>query len=600
MNNKVKTSLMALGLGLGVFSVGFVVNTGASISASVFVQEENNEKTKLYKLFDDEVALQKAHQANGGEFDINNQFVDQSPAGHLARLNDQKLLLDRLNGIDPSTLSKEDQLNYNLFEFVMSHRVTQAEFKPYRIPFLADSGFFIRMASQVERKPFKTVEDYNNYLAWLDQLPAYVDQHIDNMKQGISDGFTMPRIILDGIKGTIDAYANANVDGSVYFAPFKSIPGNFSAEDQAAILEKGKAGVAGKALAASKKLADFFTNTYMPAARKTLGAKDLPGGSDYYKYLVTFFTTMDITPKEVHDLGLSEVKRIRGEMEAIIKRVGFKGSFKEFLTFLRTDKQFYATSKRDLLKEASYISKRIDAAMPRFFKTLPRKPYGVRAVPDEIAPNYTTGRYWGSRSETTPGYFMVNTYAVDKRPLYALPSLALHEGVPGHHHQNAISGELENMPTFRSRTRAHAFGEGWGLYTETLGEEMGIYETDYERFGKLTYEMWRAGRLVVDTGMHFFGWSRQDAVNLFLENSALNPHNINTEVDRYIAWPGQALAYKMGELTILRLRKKAEDALGDKFDIRTFHDAILAKGSMPMNLLEAQIDDFIADSLKAK
>ncbi|MCK5040906.1 MAG: DUF885 domain-containing protein, partial [Sphingomonadales bacterium] len=360
---------------------------------------------------------------------------------------------------------------------------------------------------------------------------------------------------------------------------------NFSDDDRVRIMASGRQAVMSNVMPAMQKFHDFFTTSYIPQARQSLGIRDVPQGEEYYKFLVGYYTTLDITPEEVHELGLSEMARIKAAMEEIIIEVGFEGSFAEFLEFMRSDEQFYATSPEQLLKEAAWIAKRIDGVLPGFFGKMPRMPYGVRAVPDDLAPNYTTGRYWGAtKGGIYGGFFMVNTYALDKRPLYNLPALALHEGVPGHHLQIALGEELEGVPDFRLDLYPHAFGEGWGLYSEKLGEEMGIYQTPYERFGRLTYEMWRAGRLVVDTGMHYMGWTRDEAVQLFVENSALSTHNINTEVDRYISWPGQALAYKMGELTIIRLREKAENVLEEKFDIRDFHDAVLANGGIPLNV----------------
>lgn len=603
-----KTVLKAttLGLSLAVSSVALTSGFGGDMVAYAQQDIKQDMAAQLHQLFKDEEDHRQAKNAPIGDDVVLAEaqlLTDVSPAAYEKEMAAQKAFWQRLQTIDRSALSEADQLNYDLFQFLIHHRINNASYDGWRMPFLSDSGFFMSTASSVERMRFNNKRDYDIYIAKMAQLPAQFDQYIANMNQGIADGWTMPRIILDGVygvlKNTRDA-ANAADASNPFMVPFFKEKPKFMSDADWQAVQSQKGDVLANVSGAYNHLDDFFKNTYMPSARTTIGARDLPGGADYYRDMVKFYTTLDITPEEVHQIGLNEVKRIRGEMDEIIKKVGFKGSFKEFVTFLRTDPQFYATSPRDLLKEASYIAKRIDAQMPRFFKTLPRKPYGVRAVPDNIAPNYTTGRYWGTRSETEPGYYMVNTYALDKRPLYALPSLSLHEGVPGHHHQNALVGEQPDVPSFRGQVRAHAFGEGWGLYTEKLGIEMGIYEDDYEQFGRLTYEMWRAGRLVVDTGMHFMGWTRDQAVNLFVENSALSLHNINTEVDRYISWPGQALAYKMGELTILRLRQKAEDALGEKFDIRSFHDAILVTGSLPMAILEQKIDRWIADQQAAE
>lgn len=338
----------------------------------------------------------------------------------------------------------------------------------------------------------------------------------------------------------------------------------------------------------------FFEEEYYPNAKETIAAYDFPEGKAYYQNQLKLYTTLDMSPDEIHEIGLSEVKRIRAEMEQVIKDSGFEGSFAEFLEFLRTDPQFYAKTPEELIKEASYISKRMDHKLPQFFGKLPRQPYGVVPVPEAIAPKYTTGRYSGAPLDSTrAGEYWVNTYALDKRPLYNLEALTLHEAVPGHHLQTALAKELEHLPNFRQNTYISAFGEGWGLYSEKLGLEAGFYQDPYSNFGRLTYEMWRAIRLVVDTGMHTKGWTRDQAIKMMEENTALSTHNVRTEIDRYISWPAQALSYKLGELKILELRAKAEKELGQDFDIRKFHDAILANGSIPLSVLEDQIEQFI-------
>ena len=353
-------------------------------------------------------------------------------------------------------------------------------------------------------------------------------------------------------------------------------------------------------LPAYRDLLAFMDEEYVPAARDELGISSVPNGRAQYQALVRFHTTLDTSPEEVHQRGLAEVARIRGEMEEIIEEVGFEGSFAEFLDFLRTDPQFYATSEEELLMHASWIAKRADDALPRFFGRLPRLSYGVRPVPASMAPTYTTGRYWpGSMENGVAGGYMVNTYNLSQRPLYNLPALTVHEAVPGHHLQIALSQELEDVPDFRRNTYITAFGEGWGLYTEFLAEEMGLYTTPYERFGRLTYEMWRACRLVVDTGIHYMGWTRDQAEACFLENSALAPHNIRTEVSRYISWPGQALAYKTGEMLMRDLRIRAEERLGTHFDIREFHDELLSEGAVPLGYLEDRTEAWIEETLAA-
>jgi uncharacterized protein (DUF885 family) len=358
----------------------------------------------------------------------------------------------------------------------------------------------------------------------------------------------------------------------------------------------GREAIAGAVVPAYRALLEFFTKEYLPGARATIGASELPDGRRYYAWLVRRYTTLDVTPEDVHAIGEREVSRIRGEMDGVIRDVAFQGRFADFLELLRTDPRFYAKTPEELLEKASRIAKRIDGALPSLFKRLPRQPYGVEPVPPDLAPKYTGGRYVGAPLDgTRAGTYWVNTYALETRPLYTLEALTLHEAVPGHHLQIALAKELEGLPAFRRYGYVNAFGEGWGLYSEHLGLEAGFYTDPYSNFGRLTYEMWRACRLVVDTGIHAMGWTRPQAIDYMAANTALSLHEITTEVDRYISWPGQALAYKMGELKIRELRAKAEEALGSRFDVRAFHDAVLANGSVPLGVLEEQIDAFIAE-----
>ena len=527
--------------------------------------------------------------------DYNDRLPDISPAAQ-GRYQQQDLaFLQRLDAIDRAGLPAEEQTNYDLFRFVVGHRTTLAKYRPYRIPILSDSGFHMGVQRMYESMPFKTVADYEQYLSRLKALGPYFEQNIANMRDGIADGFTQPQVILEDIVPSIAGAIVEQPDSSIFFTPFQKIPGHFSATDTERLQQAGRRAIGDTVIPAYREFLRFFTDEYIPQARSTLGASAFENGRAYYEDLTRYFTTLDdATPEGIHELGLREVERIRAEMEDIIRQVEFDGTFAEFIEFLRTDPQFYVDDPKQLLKEASYIAKKVDGQMPAFFRTLPRLPYGVRAVPDDIAPNYTTGRYWGAPiGGTRGGYYMVNTYALDKRPLYTLAALTVHEGAPGHHHQGALRQEIEGVPEFRRAFYPHAFGEGWGLYTEKLGIEMGIYETPYDHFGRLSYEMWRAVRLVVDTGMHYKGWSRKQAQDFLADNSALSLHNVRTEIDRYISWPGQALAYKMGELKILELRARAERELGEKFDIRDFHDAILMTGGVPLDMLEQEIERFI-------
>ena len=491
-------------------------------------------------------------------------------------------------------MSGDKRLNYNLLGFVLKQRQRLMPFDQARIPFTNDSGFFNQMSYISRQTNFATIDDYEAYAARLSQLPFYFAQHKANMRRGITTNMTASAEIIPGIIEVVEKLGTGDAKNHSFFKPFMTFPDTISDEDQSRLTALGEAAITNSVLPAYQDLKDFLSTEYLPNARQTVGIGTTSEAREYYRALVRYFTTLDLSPDEVHQIGLDEVARIRSEMDKIIIGLNFEGSFADFLNFLRTDPQFYATSEEQLLKEAAWIAKQLDGKMPEFFGTLPRLSYGVMAVPAEIASNYTTGRYWGGNPEQhRAGNYVVNTYDLKQRPLYNLPALTAHEGVPGHHHQIALGQELKNVSRFRQSLYPNAFGEGWGLYAEKLAGEMGIYKTPYEKFGQLTYEMWRACRLVVDTGMHWKGWTREQAEACFFENSALAPHNIKTEVERYISWPGQALAYKIGELKIIELRKRATQTLGNKFDLRDFHDEVLKDGGMPLDLLEAKIDRWI-------
>ncbi|MEX2126357.1 MAG: DUF885 domain-containing protein [Woeseia sp.] len=556
----------------------------------------------LKALFDDEWTTQLARDplfaSSMGVSDYNDSLPVDPPANHQRFLEEDLVFLERLETIDLSTLNDDDRLSYDLFSFIVRSRTTLAKYKPYLIPILSDGGFHMRVQRMYEAMPFATVQDYENYLSRLNQVAPYFDQNIANMREGLRVGMSQPKAILDGIEpsiaGPIADIANSAED-SIFFTPFKSMPDHFPDGERERLRAAGITAIEDVVRPAYERFLNFFNEEYKPGARDELGTSMLPDGEAYYAELVKYFTTLDeATPEGIHSLGLKEVARIRAEMDAIIRQVEFDGSFAEFIEFLRTDRRFYVEEPKDLLKEASYIAKKIDGQMPAFFRTLPRSPYGIRAVPDDIAPNYTTGRYWGAPvGGRRGGYYMVNTYALDKRPLYEIAALTAHEAVPGHHHQGALRQEIEGAPDFRRDFYPHAFGEGWGLYAEKLGIEFGIYETPYDHFGRLSYEMWRACRLVIDTGIHSQGWTREQAQKYLAENTALSLHNVRTEIDRYIAWPGQALAYKMGELKFLELRARAESQLGAAFDIRDFHDAVLLSGGLTLNVLDSLVDRYI-------
>lgn len=501
--------------------------------------------------------------------------------------------LSELNTLSIESLSQEDQLSYKLFQFVLQENIKDYEFKTHYNPILSDAGFHNDLIYRV--RPITSIKDAKEHLTLLRAIPLFVSQNIALIQKGIEAGISQPKVIFKGYENTYEQHITKNAEDNFYFQPFIELPPTFSTKIKDSLTAEAKQVITQEVVPAFQEIKHFFEKDYLPHTRENIGVSSTPNGAAYYKNRIAFYTTLPLTAEEIHQIGLTEVKKIRAAMEAIIAEVGFKGSFADFFTYLRTDSRFYAKSPEELLMRARDISKRLDEQLPRYFKTLPRKPYGVAPVPEAIAPKYTGGRYIPTEPESSdPGYYWVNTYNLSSRPLYVLPALSAHEAVPGHHLQMALNAELpKSIPAFRRNLYLSAYGEGWGLYTESLAAEMGIYTTPYERFGQLTYSMWRACRLVVDTGIHAFGWSREKAVAFMAENTALSLHEINTEVDRYISWPGQALAYKIGELKIKALREKATHALGDEFDIRTFHEIILGKGTLTLPLMEQEVERYI-------
>lgn len=559
--------------------------------------------TDLTRLFADERASiwrdDPLSATSDGVHTYDDRLPVVTPADQVKRLDEDRAFIVRLHAIDRARLSTQEQVSYDLFAFMVGERVTLARYREWRMPLNSDSGFHVDVLLMHETAAPKTVHDYENYIVRLKDVPRYFRENIDNMRTGLKDGFTLPSEILDGVSKVVAGEQFKRPEDCPLFEPFGNFPTTVPVGERPSLAAEGRAAIASAVIPAYAEFQRFFETEYRPHARKTLGASELPDGKAYYADLVRYFTTLpDAAPEAIHKLGVSEVARIHAEMLGVIKQTGFKGSFADFLTFLRTDPQFYAKTPDELLKDAAYTAKQIDERLPRFFGRLPRMTYGVDPVPAAIAPNYTSGRY-NPGPLGSAGQYWVNTYALNMRPLYMLTSLTLHEAVPGHHLQISLAREMTNVPDFRRSFYPNAFGEGWALYAEKLGVEMGMYHTPYENFGRLAYEMWRACRLVVDTGIHSMGWSRQQAVDYLTENTSLSKQEIRTEVDRYIAWPGQALAYKMGELKISALRHRAEAALGPRFDLRAFHDAVLANGGVTLPVLEENIDAFIA-AQKAK
>ena len=574
-----------------------------STSLPLASTDDQDPGQRLHNLFDREwqTRLEESPQlaTSVGVHDSNDRLASYSPQSLARRDKLWRGYLAELDEIEPDGLSSEDRINAAIFRAQLEDRVAGYRFGAYQVPFNADSSFWASFARMPFNTPLENTQDYSNYLRRLAAWPRVVDEQIRLMRLGLERGMSQPRVILEGIEGSAAAHVVGRAADSAFFAPFRKFPVGVPEADRSRITEAGRRAIEISIVPAYQKLTTFLTKEYIPGARETLGAIALPDGKAYYAQRIRHFTTLDLTAKEIHQIGLDEVARIRGEMQAVIEEVGFEGSFAEFLTFLRTDPRFYPKTGDELLREASYIAKRMDGKLPALFKTLPRQPYTVEAVPDSIAPKYTAGRYVSGRAGgTQPGRYWVNTYGLDTRPLYNLEALSLHEAVPGHHLQGALNAELEDLPSFRRYSYLSAFGEGWGLYSEWLGIEAGFYTDPYSNFGRLTYEMWRACRLVVDTGVHAFGWTRQQVVDYLSTHTALSLHEIGTETDRYISWPAQALSYKIGELKIKELRQRAETALGDRFDVREFHDAVLLSGSIPLRVLEQKIDRFIEQQKK--
>ncbi|WP_282080996.1 DUF885 domain-containing protein [Aquimarina algiphila] len=505
----------------------------------------------------------------------------------------QKKLLE-LSTVDRNQLKETDRISFDLLKFVLQNKVDHYEFENYLNPLLSDSGFHSNLNYMV--KPLTTYEQVKEYLSKLNAIPVFVDQHFVNLREGLKKGVSQPRIIFEGYESTYNNHIIDNIEDSFFYSPFKNLPETLSQTQKDSVITSAKEAIKNNVVPQFKRIKAFFETEYLPNTRTTIGVSQTPNGKEYYQNKINFYTTSTkYTADDIHNIGLKEVSRIKTRMEQIIKDLEFQGSFADFLKFLRTDEQFYAKTPEQLLMIARDMAKRVDEQLPRFFKTLPRKPYGVAPVPDAIAPKYTTGRYVGTKADSSePGYYWVNTYDLPSRTLYTLPSLTVHEAVPGHHLQGSLNNELgDSIPKFRKDLYLSAYGEGWGLYSEFLAEEMGMYTTPYEHFGKLTYEMWRACRLVVDTGIHAKGWTREQVVDYMASNTALSLHEIHTETDRYISWPGQALSYKIGELKIRELRKKAETELGSEFDIREFHEVILEQGTVTLSILENRINAYI-------
>lgn len=534
--------------------------------------------------------------ASLGDKNSSNKLPDVSIAHQKKLAIDAKKILSKLSEIESSRLSKANQTNLAILKRLLTDDALEFKYKTYLIPISNRSGFHMEFAEMHKSLPFKTILDYRNYLDRLDNFGEYTDQHIALLTEGISSRNVLPSVVLQGYEDTITAHIVQDATNSLTYSPFRIFPEGLTVAEKEQLRERAVFSITNTVVPAYQRFYDFMRQTYIPAARGTIAASALPDGREFYRYRVRHFTTLDISPDEVHQVGLTEVARIKSEMLKVIEEVAFTGDFSEFLEFLRTDPRFYPTNADDYLKETAYILKRMDGELPKLFLNLPRNPYGLKVIPAYIAPKTTTAYYQPPpASGKLAGQYFLNTYNLKSRPLYELEALSLHEAVPGHHLQIALQQELTDLPSFRKYSGFTAFVEGWALYAERLGLEVGFYTDPYSNFGRLSYEMWRACRLVVDTGIHYQGWTRQQAIDYMIENTSLSRHNIVAEVDRYISWPGQALAYKMGELKIRELRQKATKQLGSLFDIREFHDAVLRHGAVPLPILEINIETFIKD-----
>ena len=558
-----------------------------------------NEVARLHDLFnrnwERRIRENPMFATSVGRHEYDDKLASITPADLARRNKETRAELAELKAIDRSKLPPEEVINDDIFRRQLQNSIDSYELGDYEMPFNADSGFHTGFARLAEEMPLRTVKDYEHYISRLKAWPRYVNEEIALMRIGIQRGMTVPKATLTGYDHSISAHVIDDPTQSVFWKPFEKFPNSVPEANRERLRTAGADAVMNGAVVGYKEFLDFFDNEYYPHARTTLAAYDLPNGKAYYALQIREYTTLDLTPEQIHKIGLDEVDRIWKEMNAIIRKVGFQGDFPAFLQFLRTDPRFYAKTPEELLKDAAWIAKEMDGKLPSLFKTLPRLPYTVRPVPADIAPKYTSGRYVGApQGSTQPGIYWVNTYKVETRPLYDLEAMTFHEAVPGHHLQIALSRELKDLPNFRRYSYISAFGEGWGLYCEQLGKEAGFYQDPYSDFGRLSWDMWRACRLVVDTGIHTMGWTRQQSIDYLASHTALPIHECETEVDRYISWPAQALSYKLGELKILELRHKAEKALGMRFDVREFHDVVLGSGAVPLDVLEHNVDAWIA------
>jgi uncharacterized protein (DUF885 family) len=579
----IKTLLAAAALSLALLSPAIAAPTSSPALASIITDYDAFERT-----------VDPIGAGLEGDRAALSRLPDDSPAALLQNKTALERFLARLSALPSGALTDEDALNRTFLMRVIRDDLEALTLDDARLNFDAYDGFHLLPTELAQSTQIRDRADADAYLTRLSLLPKFYETEIANARRGIASGFTQPKPTVEVVIAIVEKQVARSAVDDTLLDPLKALPTSIVPADQAALRARALELVK-PVKAEQERLLAFLKTDYLPHARKSLAARDLPNGEAYYRWAIRHHTTTDMTPDEIHALGEKEVARIREEMEQAIKDAGFKGSFKDFQHFLRTDPQFYVTTREALLEKNALFNKRVDDALPKEFGRLPRLPFAVREIPRESEESATTAYYdQGAPAIGVAGGFMVNTSHLDQRPLYELPALALHESEPGHHLQISLAQELTGIPRFRRNAYVTAYVEGWGLYAEQIGEEMGMYRTPYERFGKLSYEMWRACRLVADTGIHWLRWSKDQARECFTENTALAPKNIEVELDRYIGWPGQALAYKIGELKIMALRRRAEAALGQTFDVRAFHDAVLLEGPLPLDILEQHIDAWIA------
>ncbi|EGF93559.1 hypothetical protein ABI_19990 [Asticcacaulis biprosthecium C19] len=545
---------------------------------------------RFTKLFSEEWSWRQSLLASSEDSvttEVPAHLPDISARAQNERLIYWQAIQAQVAAIAPATLTAENQVNYAVYKAQIDALVDGQAFRDYEMPVNSDSAFWSDLVYSADLD-FRTEQDYRNYISLLSEVPRYFDQATANMKAGLRRGFTPPKVTLTGRDQSVASVIDARPEDSAFYKPFVTMPAHMAPALQAHLRAEGVKVINDAVIPAHRKLLAFLQNDYVPKARTSLGASELPDGKAYYQAKIREYTTLNLTPDQIHETGLQEVAKIRAEMLDIMKEVGFQGDLPAFLTWLRTDLKFYAQTPQALLDRAAWISKTVDGKIGDWIGRLPRQRFGIIPVPPDIAPYYTTGR-------GGPGVYLVNTYDLKSRPLFQLTALTLHESAPGHAFQMPLALENKALPAFRQKTYISAYGEGWALYTERLGVEMGVYETPYDRFGMLSYQMWRASRLVVDTGIHAKGWTREQAQAFLRDNTALSEHEVTTEIDRYISWPGQALSYYLGQMAIWEARHKAEAALGDRFNIRAFHDSVLELGSVPLPVMSAHIDRFIAN-----